>query len=159
MTGWCFRREPSLLLTRMQAFRMVERVYVGDEETAETIRDRWLEQGYESLVTLGLDVDIVPANDPFFGRRGRLLAQSQRECRLKLEFVFSFGDGSPVALASSNLHQDHFGEAFGISTVDGSVAHSTCFGWGLDRIVLALLCRYGTDPSRWPGAVRGVLWP
>jgi len=160
VTGWCFRREPSLRVTRMQAFRMVERVYVGEQDTAVVMRDRWLEQGRESLIAVGLDVDTVPANDPFFGRSGRLLAQSQRETGLKFELVFSFsGDEEPVALASSNLHQDHFGEAFGISTAAGTLAHSTCFGWGVDRIVLALLCRYGTNPDRWPLAVRGVLWP
>ena len=160
VSSWCFRHEPSRDLTRMQAFRMVERVYVGDATVAVEFRDRWIERGRDALVDLGLDIDTVTANDPFFGRAGRLLARSQRDEELKLEFVMSFDESvPPVALASSNLHQDHFGHSFGISTQSGAVAHSTCFGFGVDRLVLALLHRHGLDPARWPPGVRERLWP
>ncbi len=160
VSSWCFRHEPSRVLTRMQAFRMVEYVYVGDAPTAVMFRDRWIERGRDTLTELGLDIDTVTANDPFFGRGGRLLAQSQREEELKFELVTPFDPSAPpVAIASSNLHQDHFGHIFGMSTPSGDVAHSTCFGWGLDRIVLALFHTHGTDPAQWPAAVRARLWP
>ena len=101
-----------------------------------------------ALVDLGLEIDMVTANDPFFGRGGRILAQSQRDEELKFEFVTPFDpDTPPVAIASSNLHLDHFGQTFGISTASGEVAHSTCLGWGWDRIVLALFRHHGTDPG------------
>ena len=103
---------------------------------------------------------MVTANDPFFGRGGRMLARSQREEELKFEFVTPFDASTPsVAIASSNLHLDHFGETFGITTASGEVAHSTCVGWGLERIVLALFCHHGTEPTQWPSDVRARLWP
>jgi seryl-tRNA synthetase len=160
VSSWCFRHEPSRDLTRMQAFRMVERVYVGDASAAVEFRERWVARGRDAFVGLGLDIDIVTANDPFFGRAGRLLARSQRDEALKLEFVMRFDESVPsVALASSNLHQDHFGHSFGISTPSGGVAHSTCFGFGVDRLVLALFRRHGLDPALWQADVREQLWP
>lgn len=160
VSSWCFRHEPSRALTRMQAFRMVEYVYVGDASVAVMFRDRWIQRGRDTLGELGLDIDTVAANDPFFGRGGRLLARNQREEELKFELVSPFdASAPPVAIASSNLHQDHFGHTFGISVPTGEVAHSTCFGWGLDRIVLALFHSHGTYPGEWPDGVRSRLWP
>ncbi len=159
VSSWCFRHEPSRDLMRMQAFRMVEYVFVGEPSEAVACRDEWLGRGRRVLEDLGLDVDTVTANDPFFGRRGRLLAQNQQEAELKLELVTSVDAGAtPVAVASSNLHREHFGQAFGITTASGAMAHSTCFGWGLDRVVLALFHTHGTDPAEWPGGVRTRLW-
>jgi seryl-tRNA synthetase len=160
VTSWCFRHEPSTDLTRVQSFRMLEHVYVGDDDEALATRERWITRGREALLGLGLEVEQVAANDPFFGRAGRLLARSQRDDELKLEMVVPFyDDRPPVAIASSNLHLDHFGHDFGITTGREAVAHSTCFAFGIERVTLALLRRHGLDPSTWPTPVRRRLWP
>jgi len=158
--GWCFRHEPSADPARMLAFRMHEFVYVGDPDGATAHRDAWVKRGTAMLEGLGLEVDVVVANDPFFGRVGRVLAANQREEALKLEFVTPItSTESPTAIASVNRHQDHFGVTFGISSADGEVAHSACFAVGVDRTALALLQRHGLDPSGWPADVRARLWP
>ena len=36
------------------------------------------------------------------------------------------------------------------TTADGELAHTACFGFGVDRITLALLDRHGTDPAAGP---------
>jgi len=160
VTSWCFRHEPSTELTRMQAFRMTEHVYVGDPEGADASRRRWLERGFEALLALGLPARPEAANDPFFGRTGRFLARTQRDEELKVEIVVPVHDDRPpVAVASSNLHRDHFGVTFAITSADGEPAHSTCFGFGVDRLVLALLRHHGLDAADWPTAVRDRLWP
>jgi seryl-tRNA synthetase len=160
VSSWCFRHEPSRALTRMQSFRMLEHVFVGSSSDAGAFRERWIGRAHEALVDLGLEIEMVTANDPFFGRGGRLLARSQRDEELKFEFVTPFDASTPsVAIASSNLHMDHFGQTFGISTASGEVAHSTCLGWGWDRIVLALFRHHGTDPALWSEDVRARLWP
>ena len=41
----------------------------------------------EILGSLGLVTDTVVANDPFFGRVGRILAENQRSETLKFEIV------------------------------------------------------------------------
>ena len=87
VSGWCFRHEPSLDPARMQAFRQHDLVYVGDAARASEHRDRWLQLGAEILDSLGLAVETVVANDPFFGRVGRILAENQRSETLKFEIV------------------------------------------------------------------------
>ena len=160
VTGWCFRHEPSRDPFRMQAFRQHDWVYLGSPEGAREHRDRWLTIGAEVLTSLGLPVEQVVANDPFFGRPGRMLAANQRMEELKYELVTpAFDEGRPTAISSSNCHLDHFGRPFAITTADGDVAHTSCFGFGIDRITLALMDRHGIDVRGWPAAVRSILWP
>ncbi len=158
--GYCFRHEPSTDPFRMQAFRQHDYVYLGPPDGARAHRDLWIERGLDVLSGLGLAVESVVANDPFFGRPGRMLAANQRTEELKYEIVAPVFDvGRPTAISSSNCHLDHFSRPFGIETADGDLAHTSCFGFGVDRITLALFDRHGTDPDGWPAGVRAVLWP
>lgn len=157
--GWCFRHEPSADPARMQCFRQRELVYVGNPEGAVAHRDRWAERAEELLGGLALEVSGEVANDPFFGRAGRIMAAAQREDALKIEVLAPVTEGQLTAIASSNYHRDHFGSRFGIHDHDGEAAHSACVGFGLERIVLALLAAHGLDVGRWPAAVRSQLWP
>lgn len=156
--GFCFRHEPSIDPARMQSFRMHEFVAVGTPEECITHRDSWLDTAMTLLEGLGLPVTKVVANDPFFGRAGRILAANQRETALKFEIVCPItSTESPTAITSGNYHQDHFGVPFDIHTSDGDVAHSSCLGFGLERITLALLKTHGLHPDTWPGEVRTQL--
>jgi seryl-tRNA synthetase len=156
----CFRHEPSEDPARMQAFQMHEVVYVGRADSALRHRDRGLERGLTELRALGLDMDAVAANDPFFGRGGKLLAAGQLADALKIEGVATVAsDVKPTAIMSANYHQDHFGRDFAIETAEGEVAHSACVAFGVDRITLALLRAHGLDLESWPTKVRDALWP
>jgi seryl-tRNA synthetase len=153
--GYCFRNEPSLDPARMQSFRMREFVFVGTPNAAIAHRDLWIDRGLSLLAGLGLAVEAVPANDPFFGRAGRLLASDQLDSGLKYEIVVPIASAEvPTAISSANYHLDHFGESFDIRTDNGEVAHSACFGFGLERIALALLRTHGLAVERWPSAVK-----
>ena len=139
---------------------MHELVYVGDAAGAGEHGIVGCEQGVDLLASLGLEVETVVANDPFFGRVGRILADNQRAETLKYEIVSPIDSlDRPNAIASSNCHLDHFGQPFGITTAEGEVAHSCCFGFGLDRITLALFRAHGMHPADWPVAARDRLWP
>ena len=81
---------------------------------------RWRERALELLGSLGLAVELDVANDPFFGRSGRMLATSQREQELKFEVQTQIAGPEPTAVASFNYHQDHFASAYGIELADGS---------------------------------------
>jgi len=156
--SWCFRHEPSDDPARMQTFRMREFVRVADAETVRAFRDAWVGRSERFLRTLGLEPRAVLANDPFFGRAGQLLARTQREQSLKYELVVPIvSPDHPTAVMSCNYHQDHFGEAFGITTAAGAVAHSACVGFGLERITLALFRAHGPDPVSWNASVRQAL--
>jgi seryl-tRNA synthetase len=112
------------------------------------------------LTTLGLPAKSDVASDPFFGRGGKVLGQSQKEQRLKFEVLVPVVSAEdPTALCSFNFHQEHFGSTFDIKTADGNVANTACLGFGLERITMALLKEHGMDPGKWPSSVRKQLWP
>lgn len=158
LTSFVFRHEPSVDPARMQIFRQREFVRLGTPEQALAHRNYWLETGQAILRSVGLDVKAELANDPFFGRGGRMMAATQKEQDLKYELVYPIASAEkPTAITSCNYHLDHFGAAFGIKTADGHVAHSACIGFGLERIALALFKTHGFDPAHWPASVRQVL--
>jgi len=157
--GYCFRHEPAVDPARMQAFRMHEYVMVGTPEQAQSHRDSWVRYGLEVLRELGLEATDTPANDPFFGRLGKLLATNQLDENLKTELTVRLYDelDDGTAVVSSNCHRDHFGSTFGLSTATGEVAHSACVGFGMERIALALIRTHGFDPRSWPAHVRASM--
>ena len=158
LRAFVFRHEPSIDPARMQIFRQREYVRLGSPAQALQHRDEWLTRGLEMLHAVGLPADAVVANDPFFGRGGRVMAATQREQTLKYELVVPVASSEKrTAVVSCNYHVDHFGHAFGIKTADGEDAHSACIGFGLERITLALFKTHGFDPPAWPAAVRTVL--
>lgn len=159
--SYCFRHEPSPDPARMQIFRMREFVrFSGNPDEVRTWRDLWQERGLRLLAEIGLDGSTAPANDPFFGRGGRMLAINQREQKLKFELVYPITSAeNPTALLSFNYHQDHFGTLYGLRSADGEVAHTACVGFGMERVALALLKTHGLDPATWPASVRSKLWP
>ena len=160
LSGYCFRHEPSVDPARMQSFRMHELVVLGDTATTHAHREDWVQRGLAVLAALELPAQAVVANDPFFGRAGRMLAAGQREEALKIEILTAAStEQLTTAVISCNEHKDHFGVAFGINTPDGAVAQSSCVGFGLERITLALLRAHGFDPADWPATVRATLWP
>lgn len=153
--GSCFRHEGSDDPARMMTFHQHEFVHVGSPDAAMAFRDRWLERSRALMVELGLEVRAEIANDPFFGRAGKMLAANQRSDALKYEVVATVASAEkPTAIVSCNCHQDHLTVPFGISGANGDVAHSACVGFGMERIVLALFARHGMTLATWPREVK-----
>lgn len=157
--NWIFRHEPSDEPTRFQSFRMREFIRVGSEDTVVAWRDQWLERARDLLQNLGLPVVSDIANDPFFGRVGKMLAANQRDQRLKFELkVPVISTENPTAICSFNWHQEHFSSKFGIRDAHDKLAQTACLGFGLERVTLSLLKTHGLDTSAWPKPVRALLW-
>jgi seryl-tRNA synthetase len=160
MTNWVYRHEPSPEPTRMQSFRVREFVRAGEPAAVVAWRGMWLERGLELLTSLGLPAKSSVAADPFFGRVGKMLAESQKSQQLKFEVLVPvISLEQPTAVCSFNYHQDHFGHVFGIKMPGGEDAHTACLGFGLERCVMALFKTHGFVPSEWPEPVRRRLWP
>jgi seryl-tRNA synthetase len=156
--SYVFRHEPSYDPARLRMFRQREMVRIGEPEAVQDWRDLWRERALELLRGLGLEAADDVAADPFFGRKGQMLARSQREQALKLEVTVPIAGREPTAVASFNYHQDHFAAVFGLATSEGAVAHTACLGFGEERIVLALFRAHGLDPGAWPTGIRTRLW-
>lgn len=156
--SYCFRHEPSVDPARMQLFRMREYVRIGKPEQVVAFRQLWLERGEALMRSLGVPVALDVANDPFFGRAGKLLSNNQRDQKLKFELLIPItSEENPTACLSFNYHQDHFGSLWGLNTA-GECAHTACVGFGMERVALALFKHHGFDPRSWPKAVRQRLW-
>jgi seryl-tRNA synthetase len=159
LTSYCFRHEPSKEPTRMQLFRMREFVRIGAPEDVVAFRRTWLDRARDLAEALRLPAELDVANDPFFGRAGKMLANNQRDSGLKFELLVPVNDGAaPTACMSFNYHQDHFGTLWEIRRADGGPVHSACVGFGLERLTLALFRTHGLDVDAWPATVRSYLW-
>ncbi|NML33899.1 amino acid--[acyl-carrier-protein] ligase [Paraburkholderia antibiotica] len=157
--SYCFRHEPSLDPGRMQMFRQREYVRLGSAEQVMAFRQMWIERGELLVELLKLPVEVDLANDPFFGRGGKIVADSQRAQALKFELLIPVADPrGKTACLSFNYHMDHFGAIWKIVCDDGSVAHTGCVGFGMERITLALFRHHGLDVNAWPDEVRALLW-
>jgi seryl-tRNA synthetase len=155
--AYVFRREPSNDPARMQIFHMREIVRVGDRETVLQWRGGWRSRSEDLLKSLGLEIELEIANDPFFGRVGRLLAAQQRDQELKWELLAPIAADKQTAIASSNYHQDHMGVTYDLLLESGEPAHTSCMAFGEERVALALFAAHGYDLSQWPAELRQLL--
>ncbi|WP_188189647.1 hypothetical protein [Nonomuraea sp. SYSU D8015] len=146
----CYRQEATSEPGRLRSFRMFEAVRLGTAEQCLTWRDDRLDRLTRWLGTLGVPCEARPANDPFWGRPGKLLADAQLADELKWELAVDVADGTRQAVVSVNYHKEHFGAVFGITADDGTPAHTACVGFGLERLLLALRHAHGPDMDRWP---------
>ena len=154
----CFRREPSRDLDRLQSFRMREYVCVGTPEQIADFRGRWMVRAQELAKQLELPYRMDQASDAFFGRGGKLMAMSQIEQALKFELLVPVRSAAqPTACMSFNYHRDHFGMTWNLRNKAGSVMHTGCVAFGMDRLALAMFAAYGLETASWPEAPRKAL--
>ncbi|WP_080494808.1 amino acid--[acyl-carrier-protein] ligase [Burkholderia ubonensis] len=157
--SYCCRHEPSDEPERMLMFRQREFVCMGTAAQVQAFRENWIEYAKEMIDSLGLPASIELANDPFFGRVGQFMADSQRHKALKFELIVSgINPDKPTACGSFNYHQDRFSALWKIHTDTGEIAHTGCCGFGLERLALGLFKHHGFDTTAWPQKVRATLW-
>jgi len=146
----CFRRETHYVpLERQWSFTMRELVCLGTAEETTAFLDAARADVDALLAGLGLPLPWELATDPFFQPSKNPQYLMQRIDPTKHELVFE----GRLAIASANLHHDHFGRAFDIRrTGDGTdqPVHSACLAFGLERWLAAFLHRFGPEPSSWP---------
>lgn len=156
--GTCWRHEAEGFtpLERGWSFTMREAVHVGSEGSVAAFRERGRIAALELARRLDLEPQIAEATDPFFAPRGgeadsvRGRALFQRVRSLKHELLLPLGAGRSIAAGSFNDHAEFFGVAFGIRLPDGAPAISGCVAFGVERWLLAVLVRHGTEARDWP---------
>lgn len=157
--GKCFRHESANMtsLERLWDFTVREIVFVGTPAFVREGRDTVQRLAREFFGTIRLDHHVETAHDHFFGSEYRRQSALQSAFELKLEVRASLPhNGRTLAVASYNYHQDFFGRRMDIRLPDGSIAHTSCVGFGLERLAYAIASQHGTDPARWPEPLRRV---
>ncbi len=148
----CFRRETHYRpLERQWSFTMREIVCLGTAEETQAFLDEATADVDALAGELRLPLAWEDATDPFFqpSRNPQYLMQQVDPTKHELCF------DSRLAVASTNLHHDHFGRAFDITRAPGSVdvaepVHSACLAFGVERWLGAIVHHFGTDPAGWP---------
>jgi seryl-tRNA synthetase len=154
----CFRHEPSKDVDRFQSFRMREYVRIGTPQQIQEFRDAWIVRATGIADALGLCYTVDVASDPFFGRAGQIMAVSQVEQSLKFELLVPVrAQEAPTACMSFNYHREHFGETWGLHDAAGTVLHTGCVAFGMDRLAVALFAAHGLNIAAWPAAAKTAL--
>jgi len=142
----CFRREAQYApLERQWSFSMREIVCLGTSDEVKAFLAR-REAAVEALWRrIDLPLEWKHATDPFFDPSRNPKHLAQKLDPVKREMVFQ----DRLAIGSSNFHRNYFGEAFSIRR-GGEDAFSGCIAFGIERWILAIVTRFGTDPAAWP---------
>ena len=146
----CFRREAHYVaLERQWSFTMREIVCIGTAEETRSFVTQATADIDDLTAALGLTAAWAQASDPFFRPSRNPKYLMQQVDPTKSELIF---DGH-LAIASTNLHHDHFGRAFGIDRITGdngsAPARTACVAFGLERWLAALISRHGPQ-GPWP---------
>lgn len=141
----CFRREDHYVpLERQWSFSMREIVCIGSAAETRAFVEQATAEVDRLVAGIGLPVRWEHASDPFFRPSGNPQYLMQQVDPTKEELVFE----GRLAIASTNLHHDHFGRAFDIRR-DGEPARSACVAFGIERWLAAFLHHYGPE-GPWP---------
>lgn len=157
--GKSFRHEGryATTLERLWDFTIRETVFFGGRDEVLDAREELMRRIFDLFEEWGLDGYCQAANDPFFvGADPASKAWSQRLLGLKYELRLRLGAGRDLAVGSFNFHDDFFGRNFDITRTGAGPAISGCAGFGLERLLYALLNRHGADPDGWPPQIRDL---
>jgi len=154
--GKCFRYESKNMdgLERLWDFTMREIIFVGAGQFVLDQRSQMIDETVALLDRWDLSFEIRSANDPFFIDDYASMATFQLAFDLKFEVLAPLPyKRKDLAIGSFNYHQDFFGRSFNIIGTDGDPLHTSCTGFGLERVVLAFLAQHGLDSAKWPAAI------
>lgn len=154
--GRCFRWEGRNLrgLERLWDFGMREVVSIGARDDVLGFREATIEAAIELLDGWGLAYTIESATDPFFVPGEMAVYQAAFQLKFEVRAALPYRPGASLAVGSFNYHQDFFGKAFGIQDPSGQPASTSCVGFGLERLALALVAQHGIDPAGWPPSLQ-----
>ncbi len=151
-------REPSRSLDRLQSFRMREYVCIGSPDVImgfpralDGTRAGHGRRPRPDLPRRCGERSLLRQDRPDHGRR---TAPAVVEIRMLVPLRSA---EQPTACMSFNYHLEHFGAVWGLRHADGSVAHTGCVAFGMDRLAVALFTTHGVDLAGWPASVRAAL--
>jgi len=141
----CFRRETHYVpLERQWSFTMREIVCMGTADEARQFLEAATAEVDRLVSAIGLPLRWEQASDPFFRPSRNPQYLMQQVDPTKFELLFD----DRLAIASTNLHHDHFGRAFDIER-DGVPVRTACIAFGIERWLAAFVHHFG-PVGPWP---------
>ncbi len=141
----CYRREVEYVpLERQWSFSMREIVCMGTAEETSAFLEAATGEVDRFVARIGLPVRWEHASDPFFRPSRNPQYLMQQVDPTKFELIFD----DRLAIASTNLHHDHFGRAFDIAR-DGEPVRTACIAFGIERWLSAFVNHFGPE-GPWP---------
>ncbi len=141
----CFRREARYVpLERQWSFTMREIVCIGTAGETRAFLEEATAEVDDLVAAIGLPLRWEQASDPFFRPSRNPQYLMQQVDPTKHELLFE----GRLAIASTNLHHDHFGRAFSIER-DGEPARTACIAFGIERWLAAFVSHFGGE-GPWP---------
>ncbi|HVF14173.1 MAG TPA: hypothetical protein VM942_06200, partial [Acidimicrobiales bacterium] len=131
-------------LERQWSFNMREIVCMGTTDEARAFLERATADVDQLVAGIGLPLRWEQANDPFFRASKNPQYLMQQIDPTKFELMFD----DRLAIASTNLHHDHFGRAFDIER-DGEPVRTACIAFGIERWLSAFVHHFGPE-GPWP---------
>lgn len=144
--GHCHRFEPVLdEPTRLGSFTMREFVLLGTQQEIEEKCEVLFQSGVDLIKRLVPSALVARASDVFYGESAEVTRKVQLAMGVKMEVLIPWAERQ-VSVGSRNLHRDLFTTAFRIGSQEpGSVMHSACVAFGMERLLLSLLAQSGAD--------------
>ncbi len=139
---------------RLMDYHVREVVMIGDEKYVSRVRQEFLDIVIDRMKNWGLSFTVIVAADPFVLPRFQKLKKIQKVEKSKYEIKLNCEPDHKISVASFNLHGTAFSDPFNISVRQSAQTVTGCIGFGLERWVIAFICQYGTDPSKWPQDIR-----
>jgi hypothetical protein len=137
-------------LERLTTYWMREIIIFGQDKEIRDALDHMSQWTIDFLQDLDVSVELVAANDPFFADSSTEKRIYQTAYDLKRELKLPIYGGKMIAAASFNNHQSSIVEKLAIRSHEDTAIESGCAGWGIERVLLALVSRFGPDIARWP---------
>jgi seryl-tRNA synthetase len=138
---------------RLPSFHMAELVAVGGRQMVERLREALQHRIASIFHHFKVHGTFKDATDSFFLPQESGARILQKLKGLKKEFVVAVGR-QQIALASINDHEDYFGKRFGIRLDRNHFAFSCCAAFGLERVIMFLLWKFGSNEKNWPRQLR-----
>jgi hypothetical protein len=154
--GNCFRYESSNLdaLERLWNFSMREIIFIGSKQFVLDQREKARKSMEKVFEGIGFVYRVESANDPFFiGEFKQAAFQNAFQLKYEIRARLPYKD-STLAVGSYNYHQDFFGRHLNITLPDRSFINTGCVAFGLERVALAYVAQFGSDPKSWAADIR-----
>lgn len=143
-------------MSRLLDFTIRETVFLGSKEYVNQSLEKYRLIAIFIMDFLGLAGECVYANDPFYladNAAKRINVQKMKHSKIELRLNVS--NDETIAIASFNRHNQYIAQRFHLYIDEAhNLIHTSCIGFGLERMIFAFLCQYGINDNEWPVVVK-----